>query len=77
MEFLKANNIISIPFGEMEGLVSTTSKRVRPMRMTCVRHVFVASRRLGTLPPDPPAPPLLLKLRGDMKAAMKAKDINR
>ena len=43
-------------------------------RSPCLR---VCPRCLYSTPAAPPAPPLLLKLRSDLKTAMKAKDTNR
>ncbi|SMQ51186.1 unnamed protein product [Zymoseptoria tritici ST99CH_1A5] len=42
-----------------------------------VRTSYVCPRCRTYATPIPPAPPLLLKLKGDLKTAMKAKDTNR
>ena len=59
-------------------MVSILLKCARLVRVgPCARDTFTGLRSIGTTLSDFPAPPLLLKLRGDMKAAMKAKDTNR
>ena len=50
---------------------------IRLGRPNIFRASRVCIRCLYSTPTAPPAPPLLLKLRSDLKTAMKAKDANR